>query len=229
MPVISEHAASGAQAQLRKFVSKSIRVTAFTLIPIAVMLFIIRTPLVKLLFQRGAFDANDTYLTSTVFLFYDIGLVPFCLNIVFLAVFYALQDPITPLKISAINFVLNIILDLTLMRWLGVSGIALATSLIVMLNTVLLLGLLRKKIGYLDGGKIFISLLKISLAAGLMGFVVWSIPNNFDSLFKFKNQILELSTLFFIGFVAYSTACIVLRVSEFEKILNLVQKNFVLS
>jgi putative peptidoglycan lipid II flippase len=182
MPVLSEHGACGAQEEIRKFVSKGIRLIAFAVLPFTIIFFVFHRPLIRLLFQRGAFDFNNTHLAATALLFYNIGLLPFCINIVLLGVFYALQDSITPLKISAINFVLNILLDLILVKWLGLTGIPLATSLIAMLNAAILLILLGKKVGYLDGRKIFASLLKVFLAGIATGFVLWFALNNLSGV-----------------------------------------------
>ena len=224
MPLLCEYGAAGDQEEIRKFISKSIRLVAFATIPIAILLFIFRTPLISFLFQRGAFDASDTYLTSSAFLFYDVGLVALCLNIILLGVFYALQDAATPLRIALINAVLNVVLDLILIRWLGLAGIALATSLIAIFNTILILGLLRKRIGGLDGRKIVSSLLRISGASAIMGFVLWLILYNFDSLYRFGNQVLELGTLFLIAFMTYSVACMVLKVNEFKRVVTLLRR-----
>lgn len=224
MPVLSEHAAANQEQEIAKIVTKSICIVAFVTVPLSMILFILRVPLIQLLFQRGVFDATSTQFTSTAFLFYDIGMVAFCMNIVLLGVFYALQNAVTPLKIAVMNAILNVIFDIALIPLLGIGGIALATSLIAILNTVLLLVLLQKRLANLMGFETVTSILKICLAAGVMAIVIWYIPYHFKTLFKFKNQILELGTFLFIGLATYSVACTLLNVNEFRRVLNLLRR-----
>jgi len=226
IPITSAYAASKSHDELRRFISKSVRAVGFIIIPLAIMLFILRVPLIKFLFQRGAFDTNDAYLTSTVFLFYDIGLASLCFNPILIGIFYALQDTITPLKIAINSFFLNIIFDLILMKLLGLNGIALGTSLILILNTFLLFRCLYNKIGYFEIRRIFITLSKISLAAGLMGIVVWLLSVNAGNLLSFKHQILELCTFFLIGVIIYFGTCFLLRMEEFKRVIILLKRYF---
>ncbi|OEU65009.1 MAG: murein biosynthesis integral membrane protein MurJ [Desulfobacterales bacterium PC51MH44] len=224
MPVLSEHAASGHREEIGKLVSKGLGFVAFVTIPIAIILFMFRTPIIQFLFQRGAFDVDATHLTSTVFLFYDVGLVAFCFNIILLGVFYALKDAVTPLRIAVVSAILNVVLDVILIRWFGLGGIALATSLIAVFNTVFLLTLLQKKIGCLDAYSTLTSLLKISLAAGVMAFVVWSITSNLDKLFGLENHIVKLCAILTTSLVTYAVACVLLRVDELTGLVTIFRR-----
>jgi putative peptidoglycan lipid II flippase len=224
MPLISEHAAAGNREEIGKLISKAIRLVAFVTVPFAVALFMLRAPLIQLLFERGAFDARATELTSTVFLFYDLGLVAFCCNIILLGAFYASQDASTPLKVSLINAVLNVVLDVILIKWFGLGGIALATSIIAVFNTIFLLTYFQKKFGTLESKKTFTSLLRICWAAGIMALVVWSITNNFGDVAIFRSQVLQIGTFAIISIVTYAVACMIFRVNEFRRVLIFCRK-----
>jgi putative peptidoglycan lipid II flippase len=217
MPVLSEQAASGDKHEIRKLISKAIRFVAIATIPATVILFMFRTPLIESLFQRGAFETTHTHITSTAFLFYSLGLVPFCLNIILLGVFYAFQNAIIPLGITAVNAALNVLLDVIFIRWLGLGGIALATSSIAVLNTIFLLILLHRRLGTLCGYDTVVSLLKILLASGIMMLVVWSIKNSSKGYLQFENQILELGVFLAISLLTYFISCTLLRVSELRR------------
>jgi putative peptidoglycan lipid II flippase len=166
---------------------------------------------------------RDTYLTATALLFYDIGLVFSCIAIILQGVFYAYQDTFTPLCISAVASLLNIIFTLILMKWFGLGGIALATSIIAIINTFYLLRLLKSKIGYLGGYRIFRSFLKITLSSIVMAIGIWYIPYHFDTLFRSYNTIVEMGTCIFIGIVIYFTACKLFKVNEFKMTLNFIR------
>ena len=226
MPVFAESASGGSTGELRRFVSISIRTIGFIIIPFATALFLLRVPLVDALFRRGAFTSDDAQLTSTVFLFYDIGLASLCFNLILSGVFYALQDAMTPLKIGLVNAVLNIAADLVLIRLMGLAGIALSTSLIALLNSVLLFFLLKKRIGNLYAGAIMMSLSKIALASLLMGVAVWFFQANFDPVPVLNNRFLRLGLLLFAAMVTYLVACVVLRVRECRYVMGIVKHGF---
>jgi putative peptidoglycan lipid II flippase len=193
------------------------------------MIFVLRVQIISLLFERGAFQESDTYLTATALLFYNIGMVPSCIAITIQGVFYAMKDTLTPLRISAFASLLNIPISFVLMLWLGLGGIALATSLISIFNIVILLKLLKRKIGYLNGYKMLGSFLKISLASIAMALAVWFISEYLDVLFKSNNQIFKLGVSLLIGFVSYSVGCLFFKVDEFREIITLTRVRFSLS
>jgi putative peptidoglycan lipid II flippase len=224
MPVVSGYAASGAKDEIRGFLSKGLRAVGFVVIPLAVMFAVFRTSIIELLFQRGAFGADATYLTSTAFLFYDLGLVAVSFNTILLTIFFALQDAATPLKIVLVSTPLNAICDVVLMILFGLGGIALATSLLAMLKTVYLLRELRKKIGHLDGHKTVASLSKIGLASGLTGLVGWSISNSSGPLWCPGSKVTELLIFLMLSAITYLLACTVLRVKELRVVLELVRR-----
>src|SRR5690606_11837643 len=86
--------------------------------------------------------------------------------------FYAMQDTKTPMINASIAVVLNIILNIILSKFLGIGGLALATSISAILATILLLISLRKKIGPFGMKATTISFIKILLASIVMGILV---------------------------------------------------------
>lgn len=221
VPKMSEYVASGAKDELCKFFSMSIAAVGFVTIPLAIIFFMFGTSIIGALFQRGAFNADNTYVTSTAFLFYDIGFVATCFNAVLLSMFFALQDAVVPLRMSIVTTILNVICDMVFMIFLGLGGIALASSLIAILRTCLLLGFLRKKIASINGAMLVKALGKICLASGLMGFVLWLMSSYSGMLTGRDSQILGLGLVCVVGLVTYSIACVLLRVREFGMIIGL--------
>ena len=106
-----------------------LRLIGLVATPIAVGLVIFSRPLVRLLFQRGAFTAADSAVVSAVQAMYAIQ-IPFYASTILLGrLVSALKRNDVLLKLSSINLALDVVLNLTLMRFLGVAGIALSTSL----------------------------------------------------------------------------------------------------
>ena len=87
--------------------------------------------------------------------------------------FYALRDARTPVIVSVLSVITNLLLNLALVRVLGFRGLALGTAIAAMMNAVVLLWLLRRRLGGLEGARIAVSLAKISAAAALMGLATY--------------------------------------------------------
>ena len=107
-------------------------------IPAAVGLFMLKLPLVVLLYERGAFDRETAELTANVLAGFAIGLPSFVLIKIFQPSFYAREDMKTPMYFSGVNAILNIILSLMLFPLYGILGLAIATSIAGWVNAILL-------------------------------------------------------------------------------------------
>ncbi len=173
LPSLARQAADGDMASFRDTFSYAMRFISFITIPAMLGLIILREPVVALLFQRGAFDYESTRLTAVALLYYGVGLWGFSAIRVAVSGFYALQDTKTPVVAAIISIAVNIGLCLILMGPLAHGGLALATSLSSMVNLVILLLALRKKIGGIGLAQIGFSIIKTTLNALIMSAVVW--------------------------------------------------------
>lgn len=170
MPVLASQRSAGRQDDTRRLISKSLRLVAFATLPVTIFIVLFRVELIRLVFQRGAFDAESTSITAVALLFYSFGIVAYCISPILKVSFFSIQDTLTPLKISAALVAANVVLDYSLMQVLGHAGIALSTSLVMSLGAVALWILLQKRIGPLAGREIASSLGRVLLAALLIGF-----------------------------------------------------------
>ena len=123
---------------------QGMRLVIYIMVPVTTYLAIFRTEAIRLVYERGLFDASATIMTAQSLLFYVPGLTFFSLNHVITKAFYTLKDTVTPVRISVIMVGMNIFLDLLLVRYLSFSGLALATSLVAFLNYYLLVFFLKK-------------------------------------------------------------------------------------
>ncbi|MBP6506793.1 MAG: murein biosynthesis integral membrane protein MurJ [Opitutaceae bacterium] len=125
-PLISRYAAAGDQVNLASAYRKGMRLILVVNVPAAVGLMVLATPIIRLLFQRGAFQAEDTALMEPVLATYALGL-PFLsfVNLI-LRAFYAQKDTVTPVRAAVLSFVVNLGLSLALMKPLGTVGLAVA-------------------------------------------------------------------------------------------------------
>jgi len=171
MPTLSQDAARQEHGRIRKLLVTAPMVVAFVLVPATTFLVVFRHDLLQLVFQRQNFDAESTRLTAAAVLFFSLGLVSYFLNPILTATFFSFQDSMTPLKVAAFATLLNIPLDYLLMQRFGIGGIALATSLVVTLNTFQLWHRIQKRVGVLESLPVLKSVGRTVLAAGLMGLI----------------------------------------------------------
>ena len=172
-PLLSEQVAAKAPERVKATLSFALRLMAFLLFPIMVGFILLRYPITGLIFQHGEFTAEDTSPTASVLLFLLLGLYTYAGRDTLTRVFYAYHDMRTPVKISIATVVMNVALSYLFMRLLGVSGLALGTTIALTFNFFVLMYLLRRKIGPMGLNRIGGSLGKVAGATVVMGVVVW--------------------------------------------------------
>lgn len=174
-PTLSRQAAQGEKIALIETLEGGLRLILFVCLPSAVGLALLAEPIVQVLFQRGAFSAQDTLMTSRAVYGYALGLVAYAGVKVVVAAFYSLEDTRTPVKIAAWVLIANIVLNVILMIPLKHVGLALASALCAYLNLGLLLRCLRKRLGSLGGRVIARSFIKFLLPTILMAVAVYGL------------------------------------------------------
>jgi putative peptidoglycan lipid II flippase len=147
LPTLSEQAATGNPTALRATQSFALRLAAFISLPAAVGLFVLREPLVRVLYQRGQFGPVETAQTAWALGFYAFGLVGFASVKIGAQAFYALGDTRTPVKVAVAAMALNSVLAITLAFPLRHGGLALATACAATANALALAWLLRHRLG----------------------------------------------------------------------------------
>jgi len=169
LPAFSEQAAARDIGELKKTLGFSLKLTAVVSLPAAAGLVALNAPIMRTLFERGRFDAGSTALSSSCLLFFAFGL-PFVSGVKVVApAFFSLKDTRTPVLIGIVVMTVNIAASLLLMGPLRVGGLALALSLSQVLNFVLLLAWLGRKIGPLGGSRWIVAAAKSAAAAAVMG------------------------------------------------------------
>jgi putative peptidoglycan lipid II flippase len=137
MPHLSQLAALRDWRELNRTVRRFIKLTFFITLPITGCLIFFSKPIVSLLFYRGAFTAADVVVVSRVQTFYALQLPSYLVSIIVVRLISSVQANQLLLFATIINLVMNIGLNYTFMRWLGLPGIALSTSVVYLLSTTL--------------------------------------------------------------------------------------------
>ena len=173
LPSMSRQSSEGDMEGFGQTFSYALRLVFFITIPAMVGMIVLAEPILKLLFQRGEFDPETTRLTAQALIAYAVGLWSYSAVFVVVRAFYALQNTKTPVKIAIISLAGNILCAVLLMGPMQHVGLALASSIGSIINLVLLVILLRKRLGRLDGRRVAASVIKNSVWAVVMGVVVY--------------------------------------------------------
>jgi putative peptidoglycan lipid II flippase len=171
-PLIAKHAAAGDWKSLASSYRKGMRLILVINIPAAIGLIVLATPIIRLLFQRGAFGPGDTLMMRPVLVVFAVGLPFFSFVNIVLRAFYAQKDTKTPVHAALISFGVNLVLSLALMRPLGTVGLALASNLAVVVQAFYLQTRLARKREGLEFRHVTADLVKVIGASVVMGAAV---------------------------------------------------------
>lgn len=225
-PMLSKLSHEDNKEKFSEYIVKSSNSIIILVIPISIGAIVLSKPIVKLLFERGAFDISATLMTASALSMYSIGLVAYGLRDIINKVFYSLQDTKTPMINGAIAMGLNIVLNIIFVKFMGHAGLALATSLSALICTFLLFYSLRKKIGNFGQEKILTTAIKSLLSAILMGVCVTFahafIINHTGT--GFIGQVISILVSVLAGVIVYGISVIILKIEEVSMIIDLLMK-----
>lgn len=224
-PTMARQATLKKIKELKETLSHALGLAFFTTIPASIGLIVLRVPIIRLLFQYKKFTTYDTTATAWALIFYSLGLFAFGAVIILVRVFYSLKDTKTPMKIACLAVISNIILDIILMGPLAQGGLALATSLVAVMNMSILLWLLRNKIGALGGRRIFTKFVQISIGSSIMGLVCWLVARAFEPyVITLGFRILQVGVAIVAGVVTLAIASSILKIEEMRTVWQLVTR-----
>lgn len=226
-PTFSIHAARGERDRLRIALGEVLRMVLFLAIPASVGLIVLRLPIVRLLFERGAFTPEDSTATAWALLFYGLGLVAHSLVEIVTRAFYALHDTRTPVLVGTGAMILNVLLSLTLIRWIGYptslaygsfAGLALANTLATTLEGLTLLWLIRQRVGGLEGRRTTSSLLRSVVASAGMGLALWALLPTIEGWGQYLGPLLGIT----IGGIVFAALAWLLGSEEARALIRLI-------
>lgn len=219
-PMISRMVAENNLSELKKTISNAIISVNLVVLPATVGSMIFSNEIVALLFGRGAFNFKAISMTSEALFFFSIGMIGFALREILYRVFYSFQDTKTPLINASIAILINIILNIILSKFMGIAGLALATSISAIFATTFLFISFRKRIGAFGMRDILISFMKILGASLLVGSLS-------KLLYECIHTVMITSISFFItiivGFVTYSVLIYFMKIGDVDIILNIIR------
>ena len=216
-PTLSRFAAVGNLPSFRATVDVGMRQIAFLLLPAAAVSAVLAQPIVRLLYERGAFTADNTVVVAQCLAAFSLGLMFNGWMLLLSRGFYSLQRNWVPTMVAFGTVGLNAVLDAVLYR-VGVWGIPLATSLVNVVGVALLLAAMRRRPGLASPRLVVASIVRILVASGIAAagaFAAWWLLDDVLGR-ELWAQIVSLSVGLLVGTGAYLGAARLLGVRELE-------------
>ncbi len=223
LPRISRSAALGDLAEFRDVLSRSIVMILLATVPSSVGLAILGESMIGIVYQHGRFTAFDTHQTARALSCYAVGLAAFAALKLIAPAFYALGDSRTPMLVSLASVAVNAATAFVSVRslHLGHAGLALSLSAVSIFNAVVLLMLIRPRIGGVRGREMAVALAKILAAAAPMGLACGAVVRFSHS------RALNLIAGIPLGVAVFFVAASLLRVPELAGLREAALRKFV--
>ncbi len=215
-PIMSRYAARGARDDLRRTMGTGVREIALLLIPSAVLMAVLAVPVTRLVYERGAFGAEATDLTSTAMVWWSISLPFPGVSLLFSRTFFSLQRPWATTALAGLNLVVNAGVAAALYRPFGIAGIVLGTVIGTTVMCVAQGWILRRELNGIEGRLLVSAVARMLVAAALLGAVSYFTWKGLDEALgrSLAGQAVSVITAIVAGAVVYGAAVWVMRVPE---------------
>jgi putative peptidoglycan lipid II flippase len=222
-PKFAEKAMKMEKRQYGMFVTSIIKLLIYILLPMTIGIGLLSKPLIRLIFERGAFDQEAAVTTGIALALYAFGMMGYAIQDVINKAFYALQDIKMPVKFSVLIMGLNFLLNGVLVKFYDVAGIAFATTCATTLGAIGLMIAFKSKVGTFGGRRLLKSLVKVVFGCIVMAVGVMLAGMLFDTYFTgvdLSNKILRVGIPSFVGILIYAAVTLRMKVEEAEYIFN---------
>jgi putative peptidoglycan lipid II flippase len=222
LPEISRQAAAADLRAVRDTVARGLRMMLILNLPATVGLMVLADPIVALIYQRKMFLPADTVATAAALMFYAPGLLGYSAVKIASPTFYSMRDSRTPVLVSVVSVLVNLGLNIALVRVMGFRGLALGTAIAAIFNAVVLLWLLRRRLGGIGGRRLLETLGKIALASAAMGLAAHLTLQWLEALLPGGGEIdkgVRVFASIAVALVVLAAAAKLLRIREFDEAL----------
>jgi putative peptidoglycan lipid II flippase len=172
-PLLSRHAVVGDFKSMAEDYRKGLRLILIINVPAALGLVLLSHPITNVIYRHGLFTTKNASDLATMVALFSIGMPFFSIVNLTIRAFYSFKDTATPVKIAAIDFVVNIIISLSLMKWLGADGLVIASTTAIIVQTLLLQRALARKLPGMSFRPLWPGLGRVVLSTAVMGVAVW--------------------------------------------------------
>ena len=227
LPTLSGLAAEKKLDAFRRELCQGMNYLVFVNLLASVLLFTLAEPIMRLLFERGKFDATSTSQATLALTCLAPGLVLFSLVNVLARAFYALGDTKTPMRISVFCLTLNLVLAAALVWRYKQGGLGLANTASAAVNFGLLFYALKRKLTQLEMQSLRRALVPLVLATGLSGALAWWGWKSWEDALGHQTVALKIGAVFVPAIAAgilYWLVTLALKVPAAKEMMNFIQR-----
>ncbi len=227
LPSLSKAIKQSDQETTNNIQNRSIEFSLLISLPSTIGLFILAEPIIQILFERGAFVAEDTFYTAKVLSYFALGLPAYIIIKVLVSCFFAREDTKTPLYISIVSVITNVVLSLLLIGSMREMGIAVATAISAWVNALLLYFFLAIRNHMKFDDLLVRNSIKILLSSFLLFVGIYVLNGLFFTNISGNSVLLNSSLLLlmiFLAIIIYFGLVIVLKVLSVNQLKEYLKK-----
>ena len=225
-PTLARFAARGAYDDLRATMANGMRQILVLLVPAAAAILVLSEPMVRLVYERGEFDAAQTELVAEALFWFAFSLPFNGLFLLMTRTFFSLQRPWLPTAISVANLAITAVAALLLYEPYGVGGIVAATAIATAVSVGAQAAILRATLGRLELGRLSWTAARLLVAAGALAgasYAIWSLLD--EALGRgLAGQIASLTAALAVGAIVYGVVIVLMRVPEAAQLRRLLRR-----
>ncbi|MDY7021990.1 MAG: murein biosynthesis integral membrane protein MurJ [Cyanobacteriota bacterium] len=222
LPIFSRLREPSDWPELKNRIRQALMLTALTMLPLSAIMVALALPIVRVVYERFAFDLAASEFVASVLMAYAVGMFVYLGRDVLVRVFYGLGDGQTPFRISIINIVLNGILDFVLVKSFGAPGLVLATVGVNLISMLMFLGLLNRKLGGLPWREWGFPLLGLTVGSVFSGLACWGTVLGTQYLLGSEGLLIlliELCLATTVGFAVFATFAMQMNLPEVDLLI----------
>ncbi|HVQ60128.1 MAG TPA: murein biosynthesis integral membrane protein MurJ [Solirubrobacterales bacterium] len=225
-PTLARFANAGEMDNLRATMANGMRQILFVLVPAAAAILALSDPMIRLIYQRGAFDPADTVVVATALFWFAFSLPTNGLYLLQTRTFFSLQRPWQATGLAVIDLVVSAVAALLLYKPFGVGGIVAGTGIGTTTAVIAQAVILRREFDGLEIRRLLSTTLRITVASAALAGVGWVVWDLLDSALGrgLVGQIVSLGAALGAGGLVYLALARVLRIAELEQITRLLRR-----
>ena len=218
-PILANRRNEGKNKEFLDILSKSIVFLAILLIPISMGVILFREEIITIVYKRGMYSESAVSLTVMALTGYAIGIFFTGVRDILNSILFSMGKTKITAKNGVIGVIINIALSLTLSKKFGILGITVASSIAMMVTSILLLINITKLVGEFKVKPLMIKLIKIVISSAIMSLVIILAKGFIASM----PIILFVIVGTIIGIITYFIMTLILKIEEVKEIVNLLK------
>ena len=227
LPIFSRLADPQDWDELKGRIRQGLLLTAITMLPLGAITIALAVPIVRVVYERGAFDRNASQLVSSLLVMYGIGMFVYLGRDVLVRVFYALGDGDTPFRISMVSIFFNIIFAYVFFKMLGAPGLVLATVVVNIISMLLLFWMLDRKLHGLPWIEWSLPILALTGSSFLAGLASWGSLWGIQQFWHddgFKQQLVQLTLAGGVGIGVFALIAMQMKLPEVDVFMSRIRQ-----